>query len=51
MMEKNFRISGDLKVTNEVMNNSFWVGVHPGLTKVMLDYIVDRFETFFGLNF
>lgn len=51
MIGKNFRISGDLIVTDDVMNNSFWIGVHPGLTKDMLDYIVDRFETFFGLNF
>jgi CDP-6-deoxy-D-xylo-4-hexulose-3-dehydrase len=33
------RIAGNLKNTDLVMNNLFWVGVYPGLTKPMLDYI------------
>ena len=51
MVDKKYRISGDLKNTDHVMNNSFWIGVYPGLTKEMLDFIIDRFETFFGLKF
>lgn len=34
------RIHGDLVKTDLVMNQSFWVGVHPSLTREMLDYIV-----------
>jgi CDP-4-dehydro-6-deoxyglucose reductase, E1 len=51
MADKKYRISEDLTHTDYVMNNSFWVGVYPGLTHEMLDFIVDRFETYFGLNF
>lgn len=51
MVDKKYRISGDLTNTDHVMNNSFWIGVYPGLTKEMLDFIIDRFETFFGLKF
>jgi CDP-6-deoxy-D-xylo-4-hexulose-3-dehydrase len=47
----NFRISGDLANTDLVMNNSFWVGVYPGLSAEMLSFIADKIEAFFGVNF
>lgn len=34
-----YRISGDLSVTDRVMNNSFWIGVYPGMTDEMLKYM------------
>jgi len=33
------RVIGDLKNTDYVMNNVFWVGVYPGLTAEMLNYL------------
>jgi CDP-6-deoxy-D-xylo-4-hexulose-3-dehydrase len=36
-----YRAIGTLPNTDFVMNNVFWVGVYPGLTKPMLDFIVD----------
>ena len=30
---------GSLKNTDFVMNNSFWVGVYPGMTDEMVDYM------------
>jgi CDP-6-deoxy-D-xylo-4-hexulose-3-dehydrase len=51
MLGRNFRISGDLTNTDFVMNNSFWVGVYPGLTEEMLSFIADKIEAFFGVNF
>jgi len=42
----NYRISGDLKNTDEVMNNTFWIGVYPGLTKEMLGYAIESFSKF-----
>ncbi len=35
-----YRVSGELKVTDEIMNNSFWVGVYPGLTEEMMDEMI-----------
>lgn len=35
-----YRQIGDLKQTDFAMNNVFWVGVYPGMTKEMLDYMV-----------
>jgi len=42
------RIIGDLKNSDTVMNDTFWVGVWPGLTDEMLDYIIDKFRELFG---
>lgn len=51
MIGRDFRISGTLSKTDEVMNQVFWIGVFPGLKQAHLDYIVEAFEEFFGLNF
>ncbi|MYM98082.1 lipopolysaccharide biosynthesis protein RfbH [Duganella vulcania] len=51
MIGRNYRVSGELTNTDRVMNDTFWIGVFPGLTREMLDYAVDRLETFFGVNF
>jgi len=36
-----FRIVGTLDNTDRVMRDSFWVGVHPGMTAPMLDRMID----------
>lgn len=41
-----YRISGDLRNTDLVMNNLFWIGVYPGLTKEMLSYIKKTVDNF-----
>ena len=35
------RVIGDLKNSDLVMKNTFWLGVYPGLTKEMLEYVSD----------
>lgn len=34
-----YRISGKLDCTDYIMNNTFWVGVYPGMTDAMIDYM------------
>ncbi len=34
-----YRVVGDLAVTDAIMNNTFWVGVYPGMTDEMIDYM------------
>jgi CDP-6-deoxy-D-xylo-4-hexulose-3-dehydrase len=41
-----YRVAGNLKNTDLVMNNLFWLGVYPGLTKPMLCYINKTIEDF-----
>jgi CDP-6-deoxy-D-xylo-4-hexulose-3-dehydrase len=41
-----FRVVGDLKNTDVVMTRSFWVGVYPGLTTPMLDYVISSISDF-----
>jgi len=41
-----FRVVGDLTNTDIVMMRTFWVGVYPGLTEPMLDYIVENITSF-----
>lgn len=36
-----YRVVGDLKITDYVMNHTFWVGVYPGMTDDMIDYMAE----------
>jgi len=51
MENRNFRVSGDLRNTDIVMNQTFWLGTFPGLGVPQLDYIAEKLEEFFGVNF
>jgi CDP-6-deoxy-D-xylo-4-hexulose-3-dehydrase len=35
------RVVGSLPVTDYVMHNTFWIGVYPGLSTPMLDYVIE----------
>jgi CDP-4-dehydro-6-deoxyglucose reductase, E1 len=51
MVGANYRISGDLTNTDNVMNNTFWIGVQPALTKPMLEFAAQKIENYLGINF
>lgn len=51
MANANYRISGDLANTDNVMNNTFWIGLHPGLSEAMLDFSASKIEAYLGVNF
>jgi CDP-6-deoxy-D-xylo-4-hexulose-3-dehydrase len=43
-----YRIVGELKNTDLIMNNTFFIGVYPGITDEMLEYIINVFKNFFS---
>lgn len=51
MQGRNYRVVGELINTDRVMNQTFWVGVYPGLTNEMLDYIANMIRQFCGIGF
>lgn len=44
------RVHGDLRNTDIVMNNTFWIGVWPGLTNKMLDYVIESLYEVMGVK-
>lgn len=42
-----YRVSGELKNTESIMNNTLWIGVFPGLDQVHLDFVSQKFNEFF----
>ena len=49
MIGRDFRVSGELKNTDIVMNQTFWIGVQPSLTEEMLDFSVKTIKAALGL--
>ena len=49
-MDMNLGIPEDYPVANNVSENTFWLGVYPGLTKEMLDFVVDSTKEFLDEN-
>jgi hypothetical protein len=47
----NRRVSGDLTNTDNVMNNTFWIGVQPALSKEMLEFKACKIATYLSINF
>jgi CDP-6-deoxy-D-xylo-4-hexulose-3-dehydrase len=41
-----FRVVGNLPVTDEIMKNTFWFGVYPGLSDSMLEYMISTIRRF-----
>jgi CDP-6-deoxy-D-xylo-4-hexulose-3-dehydrase len=41
-----YRIAGTLDVTDRVMNNTFWVGVYPGMTDAMIDWTIEAIKNY-----
>lgn len=51
MVDAKYRVSGDLSNTDNVMNNTFWIGVQPALTPEMLEFVASKIESYLGVNF
>ena len=43
---EDYRIAGSLAVTDRIMNDTFWIGVYPGMTDEKLQYMADSIKEF-----
>lgn len=46
-----YRVVGQLTNTDRTMNQTFWLGVQPALEQAHYDFVGEKMEEFFGLNF
>jgi len=51
MVGAKYRVHGDLTNTDNVMNNTFWIGLQPSLSREMLEYSARKIEQYIGVNF
>jgi CDP-6-deoxy-D-xylo-4-hexulose-3-dehydrase len=51
MKNVEYRVVGSLDNTDHLMNNTFWLGIHPALDFEMLDFICLKIEEFLGIRF
>ncbi len=45
-----YRVAGTLVNTDKIMNDSFWIGVYPGMTQDKLDYMIEKIYAFVQKN-
>ncbi|MDR1349654.1 MAG: lipopolysaccharide biosynthesis protein RfbH [Zoogloeaceae bacterium] len=50
MQGREYRVSGDLANADRIMNDTFWIGLYPGLTEEMLAYSAQCLRGFFGVG-
>ena len=50
MRNQNYRVSGELNNTDKVMNDTFWIGLWPGLSEAHLEHAASRIERWLGIG-
>lgn len=43
-----YRVVGELTNTDRIMNETFWIGVYPGMTDEMIDFMVNTIKNYFN---
>jgi CDP-6-deoxy-D-xylo-4-hexulose-3-dehydrase len=49
--EIEYRVVGSLENTDKTMRDTFWIGLYPGLVSEHFEFVAEKLEAFFGLNF
>ncbi len=47
---EDYRIAGELRNTDKIMNDSFWIGLYPGMSNRAIDYIIEKIKMFIKAN-
>lgn len=50
VLNKDYRVIGDLKITDKIMNDSFWIGLYPGMDDEVIDYMIKNVKNFIKLK-
>jgi len=45
ILNQDYRVIGDLKVTDKIMNDSFWIGLYPGMGDDAINYMINGYST------
>ena len=46
ILNQDYRVIGDLKVTDKIMNDSFWIGLYPGMGDDAINYMIKKIREF-----
>jgi CDP-6-deoxy-D-xylo-4-hexulose-3-dehydrase len=46
VLDTDYRIVGDLTVTDMIMTNSFWIGLYPGMGDEAIQYMIEKIREF-----
>lgn len=46
VLNTDYRVVGDLKVTDKIMNDSFWIGLYPGMGDDAINYMIRKIREF-----
>ena len=46
MLDREFRVSGELANSDRIMHRTFWIGVYPGLSPAAIDYVLEVIASF-----
>jgi CDP-6-deoxy-D-xylo-4-hexulose-3-dehydrase len=46
ILEKDYKIVGKLTVTDKIMNDSFWIGLYPGMGDDAIEYIIKKIKEY-----
>jgi CDP-6-deoxy-D-xylo-4-hexulose-3-dehydrase len=49
-ISSNISANNEFPISDQIMNNAFWLGVYPGLNSEMLDFIVKETKSFLDIN-
>ena len=44
--DSDYRVIGDLANTDKIMNDSFWIGLYPGMGDEAIGYMIDKIKEF-----
>jgi len=46
--DQNYRVVGSLENTDKIMNQTFWIGIYPAISKEMMDYVAGKLIEYLG---